>query len=69
MEKTYKVISSFGFKQVFIDHFSTLEAALDAHKKACEGNCEFSYLLETEVDYFDSKDSVNTILEVFEENG
>lgn len=69
MEKTYKVVSSFGFKQVFIEHFDTFEAALAAHDKNCKKNCVFSYLLETEVTYTSIGDSVNKILEVSKENG
>lgn len=62
MEKSYKVISSFGLGDIFIHHFKTLEAADDAYKKDCLHECEFAYLLETVVRYSGSGDSANKIL-------
>lgn len=62
MEKTYKVITSNGLGEIYIEHFNTLEAAMAACKKACEDECEFSYLLETEVNFTSSGDSVNKII-------
>lgn len=69
MKKNYKVITSYGLGEIFIEQFNTLEAALSEYRKACEDECEFSYLLETEVAFSGSGDSVNKILEVSKKNG
>lgn len=69
MKKTYKVITGYSTVEIFIEHFNTLESAMAAYKKACEAECEFSYLLETEVQFSCSGDSVNRILEVSKRNG
>lgn len=61
--KTYKVISSFGFEGIYIEHFNTLECAKETFDKAVKDECKFCYLLETEVSY--KNDSVNKILKSY----
>lgn len=61
MKKAYITITDYGSSRLNIDHYSTFEDALKAYNQACEDDCYFCCLLETEVQY-PSGDSVNKIL-------
>lgn len=63
MGKTYKIISSFEFGKIFIEYSNTLEYAKEAYNKAIKDECEFCYLLETEVSFPECGDSINKILD------
>lgn len=65
MEKNYKVISNFGLGEMFIEHFDTLECAMQVFDKAIKDECEVCYLLETEVRYSGTGDSVDKILKIY----
>ena len=60
--KTYKTITDFGIQSLYIEHFNTLEAAKENFEKAIEDEAETVYLVEEEVHYDTSNDSVNKVL-------
>lgn len=66
MKKTYKVITE-TFKNMYIEHFSTLETATNAYKKSIEYGCKRCYLLETEIKYQKTENSINKILSSYEQ--
>lgn len=65
MKKSYKVISSFGLGEMFIEHLNTLECAKQVFDKAIKDECEVCYLLETKADLSFCGDSYNKILKSY----
>lgn len=63
--KTYKTITDFGLGNLFIEHFETLKEAKHNFIQAIKNEAETIYLVEEEVQWSESKDNVNRILETY----
>ena len=60
--KTYKTITDFGIQNLYIEHFNTLKAAKKNYEKAIKDEAKIVYLVEEEVHYDRSNDSVDKVL-------
>ena len=68
MKKNYKVITGYEFGDMYIDHFSTLKAAIAEYNNVITDGCDFCYLLETNASFAVSGNSYNKILSTYKRN-